>query len=284
MKISEHCFPCLLKQVIKTEDMLGAENREEILREALRILSVADYSKSSPAVSGEIYSMLAKKTGVYDPYKNLKDYYNRYFEEKLPLFEEKITSFKDAVKFAILGNIVDFSAVRVDIESEVAKLFTTAESLEFAVDDSEKLLSDIKKANTVLYLGDNCGEICLDKLLIKQIKNINPDCKVYFAVRGMPAANDNTKEDALSVKMDELAEIIENGDCSLGTVLDRTSEDFRKLYHRADLIISKGQGNYESLSDEKENLYFLLMIKCPTIAEFVGVPERSVVCMKNSTK
>lgn len=284
MKISEHCFPCLLKQVIKTEDMLGAKNREEILREALSILSTADYSKSSPAVSGEIYGMLSEKTGVYDPYKNLKDYYNRYFDERLPLFEEKTHSFRDAVKFAILGNIVDFSAVRVDIESEVSKLFATAETLEFAVDDTENLLSDIKNAKTLLYLGDNCGEICLDKLLIKEIKKINPDCKICFAVRGMPAANDNTKEDALSVKMDEIAEIIENGDCSLGTVLDRTSDDFKKLYYSADLIISKGQGNYESLSDEKENIYFLLMIKCPTIAEFVGVPERSVVCMKNSVK
>ena len=281
MKISKHCFPCLMKQIIKTADIVGAENLDEIFRESFEFLAKADFSKTSPDISGDIYSIFSEKTGIYDPFKELKTYYNRLFLEKLPLFEEKIHSFRDAVKFAVLGNIVDFSAIRVDIDSEIEKLFPAAESIDFTIDDSDNLLADIRTANTLLYLGDNCGEICIDKLLIKRIREINPSCRVYFGVRGAPAANDNTVEDALFVKMDEVAEIIGNGDGSLGTVLSRTCDEFRKIYKSADVIISKGQGNYESLSDETENIYFLFMIKCPVIAEYAGVPERSLVCAKN---
>ena len=280
MKISEHCFPCLLNQVIKTAKLSKTENIDEIFRGTFEYLAKTDFSKTSPEIGGNTYRIFSEKTGIFDPYKDSKNFYNRLFLEKLPFFESKITSFKDAVKYAVLGNIVDFSAIRVDIDSEIENIFSSAENFDFTVDDCEELLSDIKKAKNILYLGDNCGEIVLDKVLIKKIREINPDCKIRFAVRGTPAANDNTLEDAKFVGMDEVCEIIENGDCSLGTVIPRTSENFRKVYKEADVIISKGQGNYESLSEEKENIYFLFMIKCPVIAEYAGFPERSVLCMK----
>ena len=280
MKISEHCFPCLLNQVIKTAKLSKTENIDEIFRGTFEYLAKTDFSKTSPEIGGNAYRIFSEKTGIFDPYKDSKNFYTRLFLEKLPFFESKITSFKDAVKYAVLGNIVDFSAIRVDIDSEIEKIFSSAENFDFTVDDCEELLSDIKKAKNILYLGDNCGEIVLDKMLIKKIREINPDCKIRFAVRGTPAANDNTLEDAKFVGMDEVCEIIENGDCSLGTVIPRTSENFRKVYNEADVIISKGQGNYESLSEEKENIYFLFMIKCPVIAEYAGFPERSVLCMK----
>lgn len=283
MKVSKYCLPCLLKQIIRTAEITGTENTDEIFRASFDFLSKADYSKTSPEFGGKIYRIFSEKTGKEDPFREMKDYYNRLFLEKLPLFEEKINSFRDAVKLSVLGNIIDFSAIRVDIDSEIERLFPNASEIDFTVDDCDMLLSDIKNAKTLLYLGDNCGEICLDKLLIKKIREINPDCVVYFSVRGKPAANDNTFDDAVSVGMDEVAEIIDNGDCSMGTVLSRTSESFRKIYEKADVIISKGQGNYESLSDEKENIYFLFMIKCPVVAEYTGVPERSLVCM-NSKK
>lgn len=284
MKISKHCLPCLLKQIIKTADIAGTENLDDIFHETFKFLSAADFSKSSPDISGNIYRIFAEKTGIYDPFRELKTYYNRLFLEKTPLFEEKIHSFRDAVKLAVLGNIVDFSAIRVDIDSEIEKLFPAAESIDFTIDDSDELLEDIRNAETLLYLGDNCGEICIDKILIKQIHKINPECKVYFGVRGAPAANDNIAEDALFVGMDEVAEIIGNGDCSLGTVLSRNSKDFLRIYKSADVIISKGQGNYESLSEEEENIYFLFMVKCPVIAEYAGVPERSLLCAKNKKR
>lgn len=284
MKISKHCLPCLLKQIIRTAEITGTENTDEIFRASFDFLSKADYNVTSPEFGGEIYRIFSEKTGKSDPFRKMKDHYNRLFLEKLPVFEEKISSFRDAVKLAVLGNIIDFSAIRVDIDSEIEKLFPNASEIDFTVDDCDMLLSDVRSAKTLLYLGDNCGEICLDKLLIRKIREINPDCKVYFGVRGRPAANDNVFEDAVSVGMVEVAEIIDNGDCSMGTVLSRTSESFRKIYDKAEVIISKGQGNYESLSDEKENIYFLFMIKCPVVADYTGIPERSLVCMNNKKR
>ena len=110
---------------------------------------------------------------------------------------------------------------------------------------------------------------------------MNPHIKIYFGVRGTAVVNDSIEEDAYDVKMDEYATIISNGDQSLGTVLSRTSQEFQNVYHQADVIISKGQANYESLSEEKENIYFLLMVKCEVISQYIGVPIQSMICMKN---
>ncbi len=117
--------------------------------------------------------------------------------------------------------------------------------------------------NVFKYLGDNCGEICLDKLLIKRIKKVNPKLDIYFGVRGSAVVNDSIEDDAFSVGINEYATIISNGDDSLGTVLKRTSKAFKEIYEKVDIIIAKGQANYESLSEENDkNIYFLLIAKC----------------------
>lgn len=138
--------------------------------------------------------------------------------------------------------------------------------------------NDIKKAKTILYLGDNCGEICLDKLLLKRIKQLNPSLKIYFGVRGKPVVNDSIESDAYEVGIDEYASIISNGDNSLGTILSRTSAQFNQIYQNCDFVIAKGQANFESLSEENKKIYFLLMVKCDVIAKYINVPEKSLVC------
>lgn len=143
----------------------------------------------------------------------------------------------------------------------------------------EDLKADIKTSSSLLYLGDNCGEICLDKLLLKRIKDINPDITLYFATRGAAVVNDSILEDAYQVGIDEYATIISNGDSSLGTVLSRVSEEFLEIYHKVDIVIAKGQANFESLSEEKKNIYFLLMVKCGVISQYIGALEKSLVCL-----
>lgn len=189
--------------------------------------------------------------------------------------------FLESIKYAIIGNIIDFNPVHdvslMDIEACFAKL--KEEPLEW--DDSALLKQEVQKAETLLYLGDNCGEICLDKILVKKIKEINSRCHVFFATRGTAVVNDSVEEDAYAVGMDEYAEVISNGDSALGTVLHRTSKEFREIYRNADIVIAKGQANYECLSDEKKNLFFLLMTKCKVIADDIGVPEMKLVCMRS---
>ena len=152
------------------------------------------------------------------------------------------------------------------------KWFDDVDKLTLTINHADKMAHDIESANKILYLGDNCGEICLDKLLIKKIKEGSPKVEVYFGVRGKPVVNDSIEEDAYFVGIDKYAKIISNGDESLGTVISRTSEEFNKIYSEADVIIAKGQANYECLSEQRDkNIYFLMMTKCEVIAKDVKV-------------
>jgi hypothetical protein len=203
----------------------------------------------------------------------------------LPEYERKIeqdkNSFQLALRYAIVGNIIDFNPIHNTLLDDIFDYFENMEQLELAIDDSTILVEDILNSKTLLYLGDNCGEICMDKIFLKQIKKLNSNIKILFGVRGKPVVNDSIAEDAYIVGIDEYAEVIDNGDGSLGTVLNRTSPAFKEVYKKADVVIAKGQANYECLSEENKNIYFLLTTKCEVIANYIGVEEMKMICMKN---
>jgi len=158
-------------------------------------------------------------------------------------------------------------------------------AISLVVDHSESLYQRLKTARSLMYLGDNCGEICLDKLFIKYIKKEFPNIKIYFGVRGQAIVNDVTLEDAQMVAMEEVAEVIENGDSSLGTVIERVSDEFREKFYNADVVIAKGQGNYESLSEiDRNNVFHLFMAKCNPVSNSLGVKTLSIVCVENEHK
>jgi uncharacterized protein with ATP-grasp and redox domains len=286
MRMHDKCLPCVVNQVIKVADITGIENKEELLREAFTYLSKIDFNITTPEIIGEVFEMIKRHTNNPDPYKETRNYYNAMFLKLLPEFEKKIKqaedSFQLAVRYAIVGNIIDFNPIHNTLLEDIFEYFEKMDQLEFAIDDSMALMEDILNAKILLYLGDNCGEICLDKLLIKKIKELNPKVEILFGVRGKPVVNDSIAEDAYSVGIDEYAEIIDNGDGSLGTVLKRTSPEFREAYEKADVVIAKGQANYECLSEENKNIYFLLMTKCDVIAKDIGVPEKKMICMKRN--
>ena len=152
-----------------------------------------------------------------------------------------------------------------------------------AVDDSRKLFDDISEAHTLLYLGDNCGEIVLDKIFIEELKAHYNNLKVYYGARGQAIVNDVTIDDASDVNMSESAEVISNGDISLGTVIEKTSSEFQKVFNDADVVICKGQGNYEGLINcSRDNVYFLFMAKCNIVADPLGIDTMSIVALKKS--
>jgi len=287
MRIHDKCLPCVVNQVIKVADITGVDKKEELFREVFTYLSKMDFEAATPEIVGEIFGMVKKYTNNPDPYKETRNYYNTLFLKLLPEFERKIeqaeNSFKLAVRYAIVGNIIDFNPIHNTLLEDIYDCFEKMEHLELAIDDSEVLKEDILNAKILLYLGDNCGEICLDKILLKKVKELNPNIKILFGVRGKPVVNDSIAKDAYAVGIDEYAEIIDNGDGSLGTVLNRTSPEFKEVYEKADVIIAKGQANYECLSEENKNIYFLLMTKCDVIANDIGVPEKKMICMKNKT-
>ncbi len=288
MKMHDKCLPCVVNQVIKVANITGMDTKakEELLREVFAYLSKMDFEITTPEIIGEVFGVIKKHANNPDPYKETRNHYNTLFLKLLPEFEKKIeqapNAFQLAVRYAIVGNIIDFNPIHNTLLEDIYDCFDKMEQLELAIDDSRMLMEDILSAKVLLYLGDNCGEICMDKLLLKKIKEQNPDVRLLFGVRGEPVVNDSIAEDAYAVGIDEYAEIIDNGDGSLGTVLKRTSTEFKDAYRQADVIIAKGQANYECLSEENKNIYFLLMTKCDVIAKDINVEENKMICMKNN--
>lgn len=278
MKINEKCLPCLINQVIKVANITNCSNRDDLYHQVFEQLSKIDFNKSNPEIIGMIFESVKKHLNNEDPYQEIRQYYNNLFLQSYDDFDKKINSFKTAIKYAIIGNIIDFSPINNQEITKIDDWFDNIDNLSLTIDHVDKLINDIKKAKTILYLGDNCGEICLDKLLLKRIKQLNPSLKIYFGVRGKPVVNDSIESDAYEVGIDEYASIISNGDNSLGTILSRTSAQFNQIYQNCDFVIAKGQANFESLSEENKKIYFLLMVKCGVIAKYINVPEKSLVC------
>jgi uncharacterized protein with ATP-grasp and redox domains len=238
------------------------------------------YSKNwgklnSPLFARELHSLLRNYTGNNDPYKDEKKKYNDIALGLLPemkrIVKRSHDPFNAALRLSIAGNIIDFA---------VNDNFNLHETLErvlkapFAIDHSERLKAAIDKARSVLYLGDNAGEIVFDKLFIETVGHPH----LVFAVRGAPVINDATLEDADYVGMSEVAGVVSNGFDAPSTVLSKSSVIFRKTFAEADLIISKGQGNLEGLIHQNDKrIFFLLMVKCNVIAEFLKVEKDSFV-------
>jgi hypothetical protein len=233
-------------------------------------------------MSRELHVLLKQYSNNPDPYKEEKKQSNdlvlgMYPELKNVVFQSA-NYFDTALRLAIAGNIIDFGIGNTfDLHSTINKVLNS----EFAIDDSLQLKQSLSKAKTVLYLGDNCGEMVFDKLFIETIMYPN----LIYAVRGAPVINDATLEDAKYVGMDLVADVISNGYDAPSTLLDHCSSEFLEVFNRADVIISKGQGNLEGLLGKtNKEVYFLLMVKCEVIADVLGVKKGDFVVKKNETK
>ncbi|WP_319482774.1 ARMT1-like domain-containing protein [uncultured Draconibacterium sp.] len=277
------CLICQVKALQKRMDKyeIAEEKRNKIVSQAISSIAGIDLNKSfSPEITSNILRELAKESDIKDPYETEKDESNlallaRYNEFKTKV-EKSGNKFDTALRYAIAGNIIDFGPTHhFDVDGTIQKVFQT----QFAIDDSEALEAEIKKAKTILYLGDNCGEIVMDKLFLETIDHPN----VIFAVRDQPILNDATLKEAQEVGLHKVATLITNGDNTPSTLLHRVSKEFLEIYRSADLIISKGMGNFEGLMDENDpRLFYLLMIKCPVIGQKVGAVKGDFV-VKRST-
>lgn len=281
MKMNDQCLPCLVNQVVKIAHMTQVKNKNELYQKIFAYMSQMDFDKTNPEIIGEIFRLLKKHTDCDDPYLDMRKYYNRLFLKHFSYFDSNIQSFEDAVKHAIIANVIDFTPVHQNVEDNIMNYFHSVNQLKMTINHIPQMIKSLQQSKTLLYLGDNCGEICFDFLLIKRIKEMNPNLHIYFGVRGAPVINDNIEEDAYEIGMDSYATIISNGDDSLGTILSRVSEEFLDIYQHADMIIAKGQANFESLSEDNKNIYFLLMVKCQVIASYIGVEEKSLVCLSH---
>ena len=291
------CSACIVKQVAQVADALNLDKDKarDVLRLVLAQLSEADFSRSTPALMGNMWDVLEASLGKRDVYEEIKAGYDRAVLAQLPALKARVEQEKDdrsrfnrALLFAVCGNLIDLAATD---EFDVNSFFSKAEELgseeagrrAFAVDDRSLLYSWLSGAKTLLYLGDNCGEIVTDKLFIQEIRRQFPALNVYYAVKGQAVLNDVTMMDAEIAGMSEAATVIRNGGKAAGTVLSEVSDEFRKIFDSADVIISKGQGNFEGLwplETRKDGIFFLLMAKCISIAKIFGVEPMSLICRR----
>jgi uncharacterized protein with ATP-grasp and redox domains len=212
----------------------------------------------------------------------LKREYNQVVKELYPGMKRKVGGCSDkfacAIRLAIAGNIIDFGPSH---HFELMKTIDQVLNKKPAIDDTPSLKEDMGKASLILYLGDNTGETFFDRLLIEQM----PRGNIYYAVRGAPVINDATSEDAYYAELDKVARIISNGSDAPGTILEDCSDEFRNIFDRADLVIAKGHGNYESLNEvEGKKIYFLLMVKCKIIGRDLGCQVGDFVVKRSEKK
>ncbi|HNT97166.1 MAG TPA: ARMT1-like domain-containing protein [Elusimicrobiales bacterium] len=272
MKTSLDCIPCLFRQALDSARMFSRDPavHEAILREVLDWCTGMDMSKPAPVMGQRIHRRLRRITGARDPYRKAKAAQNRLALRLLPELRSALASSEDrlglAIRVAIAGNIIDMGAAGDVSLPGVRKSLMQALGGE-VTGDCAAFRPALKKARSILYLADNAGEIVFDRLLIEEL---GPS-RVTLAVRGSAVLNDALRADARAAGLHRLVRIVDNGSDAPGTLLAEAPPAFKSLFMKADLVLAKGQGNYETLSEAPRPVWFLFKAKCPVIAERAGV-------------
>ncbi len=275
MKLYLDCYSCTLRQTLQACRSAGVPEKEQIgiMGKVMNILQEVDPSAPPPEIAARMHKLIRDLTKCEDPYLELKQTSTKnalhlYAELKRKISEAK-NPFDTAVRLSIAGNIIDFS---IGNDFDLPSVIQHVLAQPYAIDHTLELKDEIARAETILFLADNAGETVFDRLLIETL-----DKHVIYAVKDAPVLNDATVEDAVMAGLDRVADVISCGARSPGTILNRCSEEFIKIYKQAGLIIAKGQGNCEALGEEKKNIFFLLQAKCDVLARDLGVPVGSIV-------
>jgi uncharacterized protein with ATP-grasp and redox domains len=275
MKTYLECLPCFLNQALRAGRIATNDEKKikRLLDEVGMMLKDIPLESTPPASGKMIYKKVSEISGIPDPYKEIKEQSTRKCLLLYPALKNLVEKSNDklltAIRIAIAGNVIDFGANReFDIEEEIESVLTR----DFAVFDYPEFKDCLGEADKILYIGDNAGECVFDRILIETMKK-----PVIYVVRGVPVINDATYEDAVQAGIHKVATILSSGTDAPGTILDTCNAEFRKVFEGAGFIISKGQGNYEALSNEKRPIFFLLKIKCHVIANDMGLAEGDIV-------
>ncbi len=283
MRTYLECIPCVVRQAVEAVRFATDDENihEQVVREVLRIASEMDLRSSPPAMAAQIHRLIRRLTNNPDPYRQLKDRSNALGMRLYPRLKEQLGEVPDplelAVRLSIAGNIIDAGLYGELDERRVLDTLSEAENAPLH-GSVENLRTASRKVKDILFLADNAGEIAFDRLLIEQLGTE----KITLAVRAHPTINDATRIDADAVGLTSLVEVIDNGSDVPGTILSECSPGFRDRFARADLIIAKGQGNYETLSDVDRPALFLFKAKCPVIVRYLSAPIGSLMLTESN--
>jgi len=281
MRVHLDCFPCFLRQSLIAL-RLGTRDKalqEVILKSVLEDIRSADTSKPPAFTTTFIHRRIRQMLGK-DPFKEIKSEYNQAALKLYPslktVVEKSADHLRTAARLAIAGNVIDFGIfTSVDIEGTVRRALDG----QMAVDDYGAFTNAVSAADDILYLTDNAGEIVFDRLLIEAL--ISGGKKVKAVVKGSPVINDSTREDAEESGLTNVCEVIDNGSEAVGTMLEWVSQSFRHEFTHAQLIVSKGQGNFETLTGSEKKIFFLFQSKCDVVSKELGLSIGSMLLKKS---
>lgn len=275
MRTYLECIPCFMQQAFRAASAATDDEKKikEVLNEVGEMIKSISMENTPPETGNIIYQKIREITGNNDPYQKIK---KDNIEEALSLYPElkKIIEKSDdrlltAIRIAIAGNVIDLGVNKTfNIKEDIQTILKQ----DFAIFNYDDFKKHLQKAKSILYLGDNAGESVFDKLLIEELGK-----PVTYAVRDIPVINDCVIEDAVASGLDKVAHIISSGSTAPATILNLCNLEFIDRFENAELVISKGQGNFEGLSQVDRSVFFMLKAKCPVIARNLNVKENDIV-------
>ena len=271
MHIKPDCVACIMNQSLKVTKLLNLDDQtsKKILDETAKILMESTLQMTPPQIAKATYGKIAERTGIADPVAKAKEAATQL---ALQVDTSIVKNLHDAVKFAVIGNVIDFGAQQqLDLDETIRSHFHKT----FGIDDFAAFEQALKHAKNMVYIGDNTGEHVFDKLLIQKIKE-HYDIKVYYFVRGKPIINDVTVKEG--VLLTDVATVIDTGVPTPGFDLQYANTRSRTLFQDADIVLAKGMGNYESLYDVcDKKLFYLFIVKCNVVSNAIGQPVGELV-------
>ncbi len=279
MKANIICIPCILNFCIRTLNFCGIEKsrKEEIFKKVVLAIGGQSLEKSPAAIADFATGIIKAELSIEDLYKNEKKDQNRKALAVYPRLKERVDSSEDRLRTAFMisaaGNVIDLGT---NADFDVEEILHEFSRIDFVKDDFDDFRLRLKRARTLLFIADNCGEIIFDRVLLEELDELEK----IVAVKSKPFINDVTINDVDSTGIDRTATIMETGTCNLNMGSDEINTEFRNIFNKADIIISKGHANFEALHGEREDIFFLLRAKCDVVAKILGVCKGDFVFSK----
>ncbi|BCD60816.1 MULTISPECIES: DUF89 domain-containing protein [unclassified Nitratiruptor] len=286
MRLRPDCLVCLFNQALRVTKVLKCDEgcaKEVLDRSALEIANF-DFSLTPPEAAAILYPKISQLLHKEDLYKEVKIESTQKAKALLTFAKEQIRNSSDpldaALRASVVGNVIDFATqYAFDLEEEIKKRF----HIPFAIDHKRIFLQKLKKASSLVVLGDNAGEHLFDKIMIEIFKEHFGNLKIYYFVRGRPIINDVTIDEALKAGLDTVCEVVDSGVDTPGFCMERASDEAKEIFKNVDLILSKGMGNFECLDNVQDlRLFFLFKIKCDVVANRVGKSVGDLVCIQGN--
>lgn len=285
MHANSMCVGCIIaKQEKSIRKFFDEDKKLEYMQQVLKIVLENSSQESAPGLTELLNRVYQEFWGEGEDFGPAKHQYNQLLLEKEPELDTRIRETKDPVreciKYVCAANYIDFSAVDNVNEDTFETLLEKAAGETVPAEEYARFCEDLRVGKSLVYLTDNCGEIVLDKMFIRYIKEAYPHLQITVIVRGEEVLNDATMKDAAEVGLTKLVPCMGNGSCAPGTILPRLNDEASERIRTADVVISKGQGNFESLLGEGVNPYYMFLCKCELFVRRFGLNQFASVFVR----